>query len=335
VSAAVVCGVGGYVPGLVVTNADLAVRFSTSDEWISSRTGIRQRHVVADGECTSDLAVQAGGVALRSAGVDSVDIVVLATATPDHPFPATAPAVAHRLGLGRVAAFDMGAACSGFVYGLAIAAGFLGAGLAERVLLIGADAFTTTLNPADRNAVTIFGDGAGAVVLRRGDAAEPGALLGFDLGSEGKLADLLMVRAGGSRHRLVAGQVTEDHLLSLTHGRALYRHATSEMAASARAVLRQVGWRLGEVDLFVGHQANQRILESAGRELGIAPDRVFVNIGELGNTVAASIPLALAGARASGALRPGHKVVLTGFGGGITWGSVALTWPELSFEGQA
>lgn len=328
-SAAVVCGVGGYVPSSVVTNADLTMRFNTTEEWISSRTGISQRHVVTDGESTSDLAVQAGEAALKSAGVDSVDIVVLATTTPDHPLPATAPTVAHRLGLGRVAAFDVDAVCSGFVYGLAITAGFLGAGLAERVLLIGADAFTTTLNPADRNAVTIFGDGAGAVVLRCGNAAEPGALLAFDLGSDGKLAELLMVRAGGSRHRLVAGQVTEDHLLSLTHGKALYRHATSEMAASAQAVLRQAGWRLDELDLFVGHQANQRILESVGRELGIAPERVFVNIGQLGNTVAASIPLALVGARASDVLKPGHKVVLTGFGAGITWGSVALTWPEL------
>jgi 3-oxoacyl-[acyl-carrier-protein] synthase-3 len=329
VSAAVVCGVGSYVPSLVVTNADLTMRFSTSEEWISSRTGIQQRHVVADGESTSDLAVQAGEATLKSAGTDSVDVLLLATTTPDHPVPATAPTVAHRLGLGQVAAFDLGAACSGFVYGLAVATGLLSAGLAERVLVIGADAFTTKLNPADRAAVTVFGDGAGAVLLRRGDATEPGALLAFDLGSDGGLADLLMIRAGGSRYRPVAGQATEDYLFSMTHGKAVYRHAVKWMTASAQAVLRQAGWRPDDLDCFVGHQANQRILEAVGRDLGIAPARVFANIDRFANTVAASIPLALADAAAAGVLNSGHKVVITAFGGGSTWGSVALTWPEL------
>ncbi|HEY2576956.1 MAG TPA: beta-ketoacyl-ACP synthase III [Streptosporangiaceae bacterium] len=324
------CGVGGYVPTSVVTNTDLTMRFSTSEEWISSRTGIRQRHVVTGGDCTSDLAVQAGAAALKSAGVDSVDLIVLATVTPDHPCPATAPSVARRLGLGQVAAFDLGAACSGFVYGLAVVAGFLGAGLGDRVLLIGADAFSTKLNPADRGAVTVFGDGAGAAVLRRGNAADLGALLAFDLGSDGKLADLLMIQAGGSKHPPVAGQVTtEDHLFSMTQGKAVYRHATCRMTASAQAVLRRAGWRPDEVDWFVGHQANQRILEAVGKQMGIAPERVFINIDQLGNTVAASIPLALADATAMGVLKAGHKVVLTTFGAGSTWGSVALTWPEL------
>jgi 3-oxoacyl-[acyl-carrier-protein] synthase-3 len=313
----------------VLTNADLTMRFDTSVEWITFRTGINQRHVVRDGECTSDLAVQAGEAALKSAGVDSVDVIVLATTSPDHPVPATAPTVAHRLGLDQVTAFDLNAACSGFVYGLSVVAGLLGAGLAERVLLIGADAFTTALNPADRGTVTLFGDGAGAVVLRQGNAEERGALLAFDLGSNGKLADLLIIPAGGSKRRLVAGPVTEDHWLSMTQGKAVYRHAISKMTASAQAVLRRVGWQPDDVDLFVGHQANQRILEAVGQDVGIAPERVFVNIDRLGNTVAASIPLALADAAAAGALKPGHKVVLTAFGAGATWGSVALTWPEL------
>lgn len=328
-SAAILSGVGGYVPNSVLTNADLAARFGTSEEWINSRTGILQRHVVSAGECTSDLAVQAGEAALKSAGVSSVDLVVLATTTPDHPCPATAPDVARRLGLDNVAAFDLNAACSGFVYGLAAVAGFLGAGLAERALLIGADAFSTKLNQDDRGTVALLGDGAGAVVLRRGDAAEPGALLAFDLGSDGNLTDLLIVRAGGSKFPLVAGQApTNDHWFSM-QGKAVYRHATRGMTASAHVVLRQVGWRPQDVDLFVGHQANQRILEAVGREMGIAPERVFINIGQLGNTVAATIPLALTDAITNGVLEGGHKVVLTAFGGGTTWGSVALTWPEL------
>ncbi len=326
---AILCGVGGCVPDSVVTNADLAERLDTTDEWIRSRTGIRQRHVVENGECTSDLAVRAGAAALKSACVDSVDLVVLATTTPDHPCPATAPSVAGALGLDRVAAFDLGAVCTGFVYGLATAAGFLEIGLAERVLLIGADTFSTILDPTDRGTAAVFGDGAGAVVLRRGDIDEPGALLAFDLGSDGDLVDLIAVRAGGSRKPLSVGQVvTGDHRFGM-QGRAVYRQATRWMTASANAVLERLGWQPGDVDVFIGHQANQRILEAVGRDLGIAQERVFANVDRVGNTVAASIPLALADATAAGVLRPDHKVVLTAFGGGTTWGSVALTWPEL------
>jgi 3-oxoacyl-[acyl-carrier-protein] synthase-3 len=312
----------------VVTNADLAKRFDTSDEWIRSRTGIRQRHVVRNGQSTSDLAVQAGAAALKSAGVDSVDLVVLATATPDHPCPATAPAVARGLGLSQVPAFDLSAVCTGFVYGLATVAGFLSAGLAERALLIGADTFSTILNPADRGAAAVFGDGAGAVVLRRGDSTEPGALQGFELGSDGDLTDVITIRAGGSKHPLVTGPITEDHWFSM-QGKAVYRHAVRRMTASAQAALRRVGWRPQDVDHFVGHQANQRILETVGGELGIAPERVFVNVDRVGNTVAASIPIALADATEAGVLKAGHKVLLTAFGGGVTWGSTALIWPEL------
>ncbi|HEV3357735.1 MAG TPA: beta-ketoacyl-ACP synthase III [Pseudonocardiaceae bacterium] len=326
---AILCGVGGYVPASVTTNADLAERLDTTDEWIRSRTGIRQRHVVASGESTSDLAVRAGAAALKSAGVDSVDLVVLATTTPDHPCPATAPAVARALGLDRVAAFDLSAVCSGFVYGLATVAGFLETGLAERVLLIGADTFSTIIDPTDRGTAAVFGDGAGAVVLRRGTDDEPGALLAFDLGSDGDLTELITVRAGGSKYPLSVGTMTTaDHRFAM-QGKAVYRQATRWMTASANAVLARLGWQPGDVDCFVGHQANQRILEAVGRDLGVAPDRVFMNVDRVGNTVAASIPLALADASAAGVLRPGDKVVLTAFGGGTTWGSVALIWPEL------
>ncbi|HEY4459223.1 MAG TPA: beta-ketoacyl-ACP synthase III [Pseudonocardiaceae bacterium] len=326
---AILCGVGSCVPNALVTNADLAQRLDTNDEWIRSRTGIRQRHVVANGESTSDLAVRAGAAAMKSAGVDSVDLVVLATTTPDHPCPATAPAVARALGLARVPAFDLSAVCTGFVYGLATVAGFLETGIAESVLLIGADTFSTILDPADRSTAAVFGDGAGAVVLRRGNIDEPGALLAFDLGSDGDSVDLITVRAGGSKQPLSVGRaVTAEHRFTM-QGRAVYRQATRWMTASANAVLAQVGWQPDDLDWFVGHQANQRILDAVGRDLGIAPEHVYVNVDRVGNTVAASIPLALADASAEGALRPGHKVLLTAFGGGLTWGSVALTWPEL------
>jgi 3-oxoacyl-[acyl-carrier-protein] synthase-3 len=328
---AVLCGVGGQVPASVVTNAELAGRFGTSDEWIRTRTGIRQRYVVEKGEATSDIAVAAGAAAMKSAGVDSVDLVVLATTTPDHPCPATAPDVAHRLGLGRVAAFDLSAVCSGFVYGLATAAAFIAGGLAERALLIGADTFSTILDPADRGAAAVFGDGAGAVVLRRGDHDEPGALRAFDLGSDGDLADVIMVRAGGSRYPLGDGPVTAEHRFTM-QGRAVYRHAVRRMAGSARAVLARVGWTPGDVDLFVGHQANRRILDAVGAELGLPAGRVFGNVDRVGNTVAASIPLALADAAVAGVLEPGHRLLLTAFGGGVTWGSAALTWPSLSIS---
>ncbi|POM23157.1 3-oxoacyl-[acyl-carrier-protein] synthase 3 [Actinomadura rubteroloni] len=328
-AAAVLCGVGGHVPGPVLTNADLTARFDTSDEWIVTRTGIRARHVVEPGTATSDLAVRAGAAALASAGDASVDLLLLATTTPDRPCPGTAPTVARGLGLGGVPALDVNAVCSGFVYGLAAAAGFVAAGLARRVLLIGADTFTTLLDPGDRDTATVFGDGAGAVVLRAGRAGEPGALLAFDLGSDGGLADLITVPAGGSRAPLTAGAPVPDDARFTMSGRAVYRHAVQRMTESSRAALDAAGWKPGDVDRFVGHQANLRILTTVADELGIGADRAYANVDRVGNTAAASIPLALADAAAAGTLRPGDRVLLTAFGGGATWGSCALVWPEL------
>jgi 3-oxoacyl-[acyl-carrier-protein] synthase III len=327
--AAVVSGVGGYVPPSIVTNEDLAIRFDTSDEWIRQRTGIRRRHVVAAGESTSDLAVQAGAEALKSAGGDPPDLVVLATTTPDHPCPATAPAVAQRLGAAGAAAFDLNAVCTGFIYGLASVAGLVAAGLAERALLVGADTFSTILSPDDRNTATVFGDGAGAVVVRAGDASEPGALLAFDLGSDGDLVEAINVRVGGSRYPAVAPPLrAEDRWLTMA-GKVVYRHAVRRMTASSRVVLERVGWRPEEVDRLVAHQANIRILAEVGSGLGIGTDRVYANLDRVGNTAAASIPLALSDAVAAGALVAGQKVLLTAFGGGATWGSAVLVWPDL------
>ncbi|HWM05470.1 MAG TPA: beta-ketoacyl-ACP synthase 3 [Actinophytocola sp.] len=329
---AVVAGVGEHVPSTVVTNAELSDRFDTSDKWIRSRTGISTRRRVAPEESTSDLAVAAGAAALKSAsatGDDDVDLVVLATSTPDHSCPATAPAVARRLGLGEVPAFDIAAVCSGFVYGLAVADGMLAAGTARRVLLVGADVFSRIVDPQDRAASTVFGDGAGAVVLRAGVAGEPGAVASFDLGSDGDLTDLIVVRAGGARQPDRAAADHADRWFAM-QGQAVYRHAVTRMAASARTALDRAGWTPDDVDRFVAHQANARILATVGAELGIAADRVYSNIAAVGNTVAASIPLALADAAADGELRAGDRVLLSAFGGGATWGAAALTWPDLA-----
>ena len=325
--AAVVAGVGGHVPSTVVTNADLSSRYDTTDEWILGRTGIATRRRVEPGQSTSDLAVAAGAAALKSAGDDRVDLVILATTTPDHTCPATAPFVAERLGLGPVPAFDLSAVCTGFVYGLSVASAMIVAGSARRVLLIGADTFSTIVNPEDRAAAAVFGDGAGAVVLRAGEPDEAGAVLGFDLGSDGALADLIMVRAGGSRH---PERTVEDDRWFAMRGQAVYRHAVLRMTASARAAMDVCAWQPSDVDKLVAHQANARILTTVARELGIEPDRVYANIAAVGNTVAASIPLALTDATAEGELRAGDNVLLTAFGGGATWGAAALTWPELA-----
>ncbi|GAB3584382.1 ketoacyl-ACP synthase III [Amycolatopsis endophytica] len=329
---AVLAGLGAWLPPRVVDNDDLARHLDTSDEWIRSRTGIRERRIAGPETSTVDMAVAAGRNALRSSGSDVVDAVVLATATPDQLCPASAPQVAAALGLSGVAAFDVNAVCSGFIYALATGAGLIAAGVAGRVLVVGADAFSRYCDPADRSTVPIFGDGAGAVVLRAGSAGEPGALGPFDLHSEGENADLLIVPAGGAKRR--HSDDPHDHYLTM-QGTAVFRHACARMAESARAVLARSGLAVDDVDRFVGHQANVRILQATAKQLGVANDRVVVNIENVGNTSAASIPLALADACDDGDLQPGHRVLLTAFGAGLTWGSTLLTWPDVKPGGEA
>jgi 3-oxoacyl-[acyl-carrier-protein] synthase-3 len=325
---AVVAGLGATVPPHVVTNEMLAARLDTSDEWIHSRTGIRQRHAISPGTATGDLAVTAGERALANAGTSTVDMVVVATATPDRLCPATAPEVASRLGLGPVPAFDVAAVCSGFVYALGVAAGAIAGRLAGSVLVIGADTFTTIVDPSDRTTAAIFGDGAGAVVLRAGVPGEAGGLLAFDLGSDGELADLIAIPAGGSRQRSTGPAEPAAHYLAM-RGRPVFVNAVRRMAASARAALAGTGWPAAALDWLVGHQANVRILHAVADGLGVPRERAVVNIDRVGNTSAASIPLALADAAAAGDLRAGDRVLLTAFGAGATWGSVTLTWPAL------
>jgi 3-oxoacyl-[acyl-carrier-protein] synthase-3 len=313
----------------VVTNDELPAELDTSDEWIRARTGIERRHVATLGMATSDLAFEAGARALKSSGEPLVDAVLVATTTPDRPCPATAPAVASRLGLAGVAAFDVSAVCTGFIYALASAAGLIAAGVADRVLVIGADTFSSILDPFDRGTAMIFGDGAGAVVLRAGGPTEPGALGPFDLGSDGEGSDLIAVPAGGSRQRLSGSPPAERDRYFTMDGREVFRHAVLRMAGSSRAVLERAGWCVGDVDRLVSHQANLRIMNQLADQLRLDRERVVIDIDRVGNTAAASIPLALAHGVADGTVRPGHRVLLTAFGGGLTWGSTVLTWPDV------
>ncbi|MEU1710984.1 beta-ketoacyl-ACP synthase III [Streptomyces sp. NPDC005706] len=327
--AAVITGIGSYVPPNVVTNDDLSQRLDTSDAWIRSRTGIAERCFITPGTSTGDLAVEAGLRALKSAGAEQVGAVVLATTTPDQPCPATAPQVAARLGLGQVPAFDVAAVCSGFLYGLASAAGLIAAGVADSVLLIAADAFTTIINPEDRTTAVIFADGAGAVVLRAGSAAEPGAIGPLVLGSDGELSHLIEVPAGGSRQRSTDRPVDPADRYFHMLGRETYRHAVERMTSVSIEAAERAGWRMEDVDRFAAHQANARILEAVAKRLGLPEDKQLSNIERVGNTGAASIPLLLAEATAEGRLSAGDRVLLTAFGGGLAWGAGTVVWPEL------
>jgi 3-oxoacyl-[acyl-carrier-protein] synthase-3 len=324
--AAVLTGLGVNVPPHVLTNDDLAERMDTSDEWIRTRTGIRERRVAAEDTSTADLAVEAGLRALKSAGGTAVDAVIVATTTPDRLCPSTAPEVASRLDHTGAMAFDIGAVCSGFVYGLAAGAGLIAAGTTDRVLVIGAEVMFRFMAPTDRSTAVIFGDGAGAVVLRAGRSDELGAFGPFDLGADGTGSDLIRVDAGGSRLPGSRGGIPADaHFLHMD-GREVYRHAVARMVASSRTVLERVGWTVDDVDRLVAHQANSRIIDAVGDRLGLPAAKRFLNVDRYGNTSAASIPLALADAD----LSPGDRVLLSAFGGGLTWGSTVLTWPDIT-----
>jgi 3-oxoacyl-[acyl-carrier-protein] synthase III len=320
---AVVEGLGVHVPPRVVTNDELSLTLDTNDEWIRKRTGIAQRHWADPGTTTADLATAAGAKALKSAGGGDVDAVIVATMTPDRICPATAPEVAARLGLPQVAAFDVGAVCSGFVYALANASGLIAAGIAGRVLVIGAEVMSAFLDPHERSSTVIFGDGAGALVLRAGEAGEPGAVGPFDLGSDGEGADLIEIPAGGSR--VPVSPDRSAHYFR-QDGREVYRRAIPGMVASSRAVLAKAGLEVADVDRLIGHQANARILTAVAEKLGVPPERCTINVDRYGNTSGATIPLALADA----GLAKGDRVLLTAFGAGLTWGSALLTWPELA-----
>ncbi|MFD3742180.1 beta-ketoacyl-ACP synthase III [Streptomyces sp. NPDC058629] len=332
--AAVVCGLGTHLPSRVVTNADLARELDTSDEWIRSRTGIRQRHIAEDGTATSDLAVEAGGRALKSAATsawtDAVDAVIVATSTPDHSCPATAPAVAARLGLGVVPAFDVAAMCTGFLYGLAVGGGLIAAGTAHSVLVIGAETYSSILDPADRSTRAIFGDGAGAVVLREGDPGEPGALGPVVLGSDGTGSRLIRIPSGGSRDPIRPEHTERADPYFRMEGAQVFRSAVERMAEASLEAVARAGWAREDTDVFVAHQANLRIIHAVADQMRLPRSRFPVHLDRAGNTAAASIPLVLADAVNAGTLRPGHRTALAAFGGGLTWGAATLTWPDIT-----
>ncbi len=318
---AVVKGLGTYLPKRVVTNAELAETVDTTDEWIVERTGISKRHIAADGEFTSDLAITAARAALDNADMpaDEIDLIILATSTPDNTFPATATAVQSALGITRGAAFDVQAVCSGFVYALTTANSFILSGQAQNVLVIGAETFSRILDWQDRTTCVLFGDGAGAVVLSGDDDAEASeGILACRLRSDGRYKEKLYVDGGPSSTQTVG------HLRM--EGREVFRHAVTNIASVMQDTLDEAGIAASEVDLFVPHQANIRILEGTARKLGIDTDKVVVTIGEHGNTSAASVPLALGVAAADGRLNKGDLVLLEAMGGGFTWGAVLLRW---------
>ncbi len=325
---AAVIGWGMAVPSRLITNDELAQRIDTSDEWIRTRTGIRERRVAGPGESTSTLATAAGREALAMAGLapSAIDTVIVATCTPDRPFPATACTVQANLHIPRATAFDLAAACSGFVYGLTVATSLIKSGVSRRLLLIGADIFTHYIDWNDRNTCVLFGDGAGAVVLEA--TTERLGLLASTLSADGELEDLMAVDAGGTRMPLTAELLAAGRQYVYMNGREIFRHAVREMSESAMQAVEAAGLTIDDIRLVVPHQANVRIIEAVARRLEIPPDRVMINLDRYGNTSAASIPIALYEAAQQGRIRDGDYVLLTAFGGGLTWGSGVIRWGQ-------
>ncbi|MFH8462647.1 beta-ketoacyl-ACP synthase III [Streptomyces sp. NPDC017991] len=325
--AAVVTGVGSHLPPRRVTNDELCARLDSSDAWIRERIGIQERRRADTAVSTGDLALEAARRAMRSAGVTDVDALVLATTTPDHHCPATAPAVAHRLGLRDTIAFDVTAGCAGFVYASAVAAGLISAGSAQRVLVVGAETMSAIIDSDDRATAPLFGDGAGAMVLEAGLAGQDGSLGSFAWGSDGSLADAIVIPAGGARERDRRDTAPAGDFFVHMRGNEVFRHAVRRMSQAARDAAQAAGWTLDEVDRLIVHQANGRIAASVADALGIPPERTPSNIAQVGNTAAASVPLLLAHAADEGQLKPGHRVLVVAFGSGLAWAATSLVWP--------
>lgn len=319
----VIRGVGAYLPERVLTNDELSRRLDTSDEWIRERTGIRARHIAAEGELTSDLGIKASKSALIRAGIDPVDIdlLICATATPDRTFPSTAVRIQHEIGMSKGAAFDIQAVCSGFVYAMATADNFIRMGQSKRALVVGAETFSRILDWEDRGTCVLFGDGAGAVVLeaqhQEGTNADRG-ILASRLRSDGRFEELLYVDGGPSSTR------TTGHLRM--NGREVFRHAVQKISGVIEETLLASGLSADDIDLFVPHQANARILDGIAKKLGVAPEKVIKTLDRHGNTSAASIPLALNQAFEAHKISEGDLVLMEAMGGGFTWGAVLARW---------
>jgi 3-oxoacyl-[acyl-carrier-protein] synthase III len=318
-------GIGAYAPERVLTNADLEALVDTSDEWIVTRTGIRERRIAAAEQAASDLALPAARTALEQAGVapEELDLVVVATATPDMLFPATAAIVADTLGAKNAAAYDLLAGCTGFVYALSQAYGAVAAGLSKKALVIGAEVLSKITNWEDRSTCILFGDGAGAAVVQ---PIEDGGIVGFELGADGSGGPDLCVPAGGSRRPVSSETLDEELQFIKMNGAEVFRFATRVMVTSAEELLAACGAGIDDVDLYVPHQANKRIVDHAVKNLGLDPAKVLMNIDRFGNTSSASIPICLAEAQVEGRLEEGTRVLMSAVGAGLTWGSAYLTW---------
>ena len=320
-----ITGIGSRAPERVMTNDELAQMVDTSDEWIMERTGIRERRVAAPDEAMSDLALPASLAALEQAGVKAsdLDLIVVATVTPDMFFPSTGAILADRLGAKDAAAYDLSAGCTGFVYAIAQAHGMVASGLADHALVVGGDVLSRIVDWEDRSTCVLFGDGAGAVVLER---VQEGGFLGFELGADGSGGAQLYIPAGGSRQPATAESVAARQHFAKMNGREVFKFASRVLVDSAEKVLHECDVSVDDVDVYVPHQANVRIIEHARKKLGIPEDRTVVNVDRFGNTSSGSIPLALGDARADGRLVPGEMVLMTGMGAGLTWGSALIEW---------
>lgn len=321
-----IIGLGAALPEKILTNADLEKIVDTSDEWIQTMTGISERRMAADGKATSDYALEASRVALERAGLQpkDIDLIIVATVTPDMPFPATASIVQHALGAEGVPAFDLSAGCSGWAYALATASSFVKGGVYRHVLVIGADLLTRATNWTDRGTCILFGDGAGAAVV--GPVEEGLGMLGFVLGSDGSGAELLGIKAGGSRNPCSPEDLEQHRDKIHMEGREVFKFAVKIQGEAIEKVLAQCGLTAADIDLVVPHQANIRIIESAVNRLGLPPEKFFVNLQKYGNTSAASIPIALDEALSEGRVKKGDTVVVVGFGAGLTWAAGVMKW---------
>lgn len=320
-----ILAVGHHAPAGILTNEDLEKVLDTSDEWITTRTGMKRRHISTGDEATSDLAIAAARIALQSAGLQPADIdcYIVATVTPDYVFPATACIVASKLGAADKAAFDIEIACSGFIYGLTVASSLIRAGVYKRVMLIGAETLTKIVNRNDRATAVLFGDGAGAVIL---EASAQDSFLSSELGTDGSRPEILRVASGGSRHPFTPAAYEAGEQYMHMEGREVFKFAVTKMIAATDSVLQKANLRKTDVDWLIPHQANKRIIDAAAKYLDMPEDKVVINIHEYGNTSAASIPIALSEAVQAGKIKSGDVIVFVGFGGGLSWGAVAWKW---------
>lgn len=320
-----ITGLGSQVPEKVLTNDDLSKLMDTNDEWIRERTGIRERRIAEPEQALSDLCLPAAREALADAGVDGseIDLIIVATVTPDMAFPSTAAILADQLGSTAAAAYDLSAGCTGFMYAVAQGYGMLAGGLATKVLIVGGDVLSRVLDWSDRSTAVLFGDGAGAVVLER---VADGGFLGFELGADGSGGSQLYLPAGGSRIPATVESVADRLHFVKMNGREVFKFATRVLVSSAEAVLAECGRTIEDVDVYVPHQANVRIIEHARQKLGIPEEKTVIDVDRYGNTSSGSIPLALSDAKADGRLHEGQLVLMTGMGAGLTWGSGLIEW---------